>query len=103
MLLPDDPIKLIWEWVVMVFLLYTFIVTPYSIAFIDEPVWYIITLDVIVDCVFSVDIIVNFFIAYYDRNYKLVDCRKKIAIKYLCTWFLIDFFSILPFNLISNN
>ena len=87
----------------MVFLFYTFTVTPYTIAFIDvgHPAFaYITALDIFVDCVFFIDIIVNFFIAYYDDNYKLVDSHWRIAFNYLTTWFLVDFFSILPFSIV---
>lgn len=87
----------------MVFLLYTFTATPYTIAFLNDPSWILVAIDFFVDFVFLIDIVINFFIAYYDSNYKLVDNKKKIAWKYLTTWFVVDFFSILPFNLINNS
>ena len=49
--------------------------SPYSVAFLDETNWILFGIDLFVDSVFLIDIFVNFFIAYYDKNYKLVDNR----------------------------
>lgn len=48
---------------------------------------------------FFIDIILNFFSAYYEK-FVLIDKRTKIACKYLKSWFLIDLVCIIPFNLI---
>lgn len=37
--------------------------------------------------------------AYLTPEYELVDCRFKIAKNYLQTWFIVDFVSIIPFDL----
>ncbi len=42
----------------------------------------------------------NFFSAYYDDEFLLVDHRWIIASGYLKSWFTIDFMSIIPFDLI---
>ena len=38
--------------------------------------------------------------AYYDDDFRIVQDRKKIAKKYLASWFPIDLLAILPFDLI---
>lgn len=38
--------------------------------------------------------------AFHNRNEELIDDRKRIAITYLKTWFIIDLISILPMNYI---
>jgi CRP-like cAMP-binding protein len=50
---------------------------------------------------FGVDIFINFNTSYVDHETEmLVVRRRKIAMHYLQTWFLIDFFSTFPFDLI---
>jgi hypothetical protein len=53
-----------------------------------------------IDFFFFIDIIVNFNSAYIDESYEVIDDRKKIAKSYLVSWFLIDFLSIVPFELV---
>ena len=54
----------------------------------------------IMDCLFLVDIIVNFFSAIEGAGYIMIDDRKEIAKLYLQGWFLIDVLAILPLDLI---
>ena len=53
-----------------------------------------------IDFFFFIDIVVNFNSAYIDESYEVIDDRKKIAHSYLVSWFLVDFLSIVPFELI---
>ena len=48
--------------------------------------------------IFAFDIVLNFFQAYLDQDYTLIDDRKEIAIHYMSTWFIVDFISIIPFD-----
>ena len=52
------------------------------------------------NCVFFVDIILNFISAYYDIDMNVIDDRKVVALDYLQGWFFIDFVSTIPFDLI---
>ena len=85
------------------------IAAPLRIAFSDDEdlAWTVI--DSIVDTVFLVDILLNFFFAYHDDEYNLIDDRKvavhlfnvqTISKEYLKSWFFIDLVSILPINLL---
>ena len=85
---------------ISIILIFTFFATPYRIAFVDKDELEFVVLDYVVDFIFLIDIGLNFFIAYYDGDYMLVDTRKEIAIHYISTWFFIDVVAILPFNLI---
>lgn len=78
-LLPDDKFTFRWEITIIIVLLFTFTATPYRIAFVENEaiIWQVV--DGIVDFIFLIDIFVNFFVAYYDGNYVLVDNRKEIA------------------------
>jgi hypothetical protein len=79
---------------------YTTFVTPLRIAFVEKEslTWFII--DVAIDVLFFFDIIINFFSAYFDQNFKIVTDKKLIAKNYLTGWFLIDFISIFPISII---
>ena len=98
--MPDEAFKTVWDLIMVVFLFYTFFVTPYRIAFDDESILFAIS-DQIVDFVFLADIIITFFMAFYNSQFILIDKRKDIAKSYLKSWFIIDVISILPFNLLA--
>lgn len=53
----------------------------------------------IIECIFILDIILNFFMQYIDESgdYKPQKNIRKIAIRYLLRDFLIDFISTIPF------
>jgi hypothetical protein len=97
-ILPDDTFKRKWDLIINSILLFTAIFTPYRLAFydLDDMNWVII--DSIVDLGFGIDIILNFFMAYYDQTEDIVDNRKKIAIRYLRGWFILDIVSIFPIS-----
>jgi len=52
----------------------------------------------IVDLFFLVDIIFNFFFAFHDNDYEMIDSKKKIARTYLKGWFIVDILAIIPFD-----
>jgi len=46
---------------------------PISIAFPDLKNETLIAIDIILNCVFALDIVLNFFCAYYDENFLVID------------------------------
>jgi hypothetical protein len=74
--------------------------SPYRLAFVEEDntKWKIINL--VVDSLFTMDIVIAFNSAYYDDDYKIVENRSVIAKKYLKGWFAIDFGAVIPFEFI---
>ena len=100
---PDDNFKvLFWDITISIVLLVTCFVTPINLAFADEVEkvqWYVI-FTYCLDFVFLIDIFVNFFSAYQNDVFKMIDDRKVIAVNYIKGWFLIDLIAILPFDLI---
>ncbi|CDW71411.1 UNKNOWN [Stylonychia lemnae] len=107
---PDSAFKIRWDLLITMYyiqyilffrlLLYTCIQCPYSIAFLDNPgnIWIIV--NAIVDFLFLVDVAVNFFSAFYDKELELIDDKKVIAKSYISSWFAIDFLSIIPFDML---
>lgn len=83
-------------------LLFTALVSPYRIAFvdIDSKAWVIV--ESITDVIFGTDMILNFFFAFYDQQDEVVDQRKRIALSYLKGWFIIDFCTIVPISQLLN-
>ena len=100
-ILPDNPYKKIWDLFIAIIILYSAIVTPYEIAFLDNTnvSWF----DILIDIVLAIDVVLNFFTAYTDSEENLIKNHKKIIIRYLKSWFIIDFISILPLNYFTKN
>jgi hypothetical protein len=53
--------------------------------------------------VFLIDLVLNFFSAYYDDEDDLIIDRTIIALRYLKSWFFIDFIAIIPFGAIASS
>jgi hypothetical protein len=56
----------------------------------------------IIDGIFFVDILIIFNTAIYGDDFEMVKDRSLIAYDYITTWFFLDFFTILPFDLMFN-
>ncbi|KAL1122122.1 hypothetical protein AAG570_003528 [Ranatra chinensis] len=107
-----SPFKAVWDWIILLLVMYTAIVTPYVAAFLlnepgyttrknkrygDDP---IVIIDLIVDVTFIVDILINFRTTYVNKNDEVVSHPGKIAVHYLRGWFLIDLVAAIPFDLL---
>jgi hypothetical protein len=55
----------------------------------------------IIDALFGIDIVLNFFCGFVDRSGNIEWRFSKIALRYLKTWFLLDLVSTLPFDNIA--
>ena len=53
-----------------------------------------------IDILFIIDLFINFFVEYYSKKGILIKKRTKIINNYLIGWFLFDFLTALPFNLL---
>lgn len=58
-----------------------------------NPIWH--TINYIIDSLFLIDIILQFNVAQYDDNLKLITERGEITYNYLTGFFVIDVVSIL--------
>lgn len=97
---PFNPRYRCWEMFLVVLVIYTAWISLFEVAFLsykEDDTLFII--DNIVDFFFAVDIFLTFFVAYLHReSYLLVDEPKKIATRYLSTWFIFDVCSTVPFQ-----
>lgn len=75
---------------------------PYRLAYADSvffDVWSII--DILIDSIFFLDIIINFFSSYITEEGETIADLKTIAKNYLKSWFFLDLVACIPFNLID--
>jgi CRP-like cAMP-binding protein len=96
---PDSKIHTFWSFVVFVFVLYTFTLMPWIMAFEEVQVgnrWFFI--ETLADCVFLVDILITLNSSYYDKDKVIVRSRFKVFLNYLFGWLLVDIITILPFS-----
>ena len=72
-------------------------------AFTDEDYLPYLIMNRVADVIFICELVVNFFIAYYDKSKVLISNYKDIRINYLTGWFLFDLISSIPLSFINNN
>ncbi|XP_022308750.2 voltage-gated inwardly rectifying potassium channel KCNH6-like isoform X7 [Crassostrea virginica] len=109
-----SPFKAVWDWIILLLVIYTAIFTPYSAAFVlseekkksshesiesrySDP---LTVIDLIVDIMFIVDILINFRTTYVNKNDEVVSNPGKIMVHYFKGWFLIDVVAAIPFDLL---
>ena len=107
----NSSLLLKWDIVTALALLFTATLTPFEIAFIDQAespanAWFIVNR--VVDLIFIVDMVLQFFIAYEDRRKnkahgtgffytrEVIWDRRRICRHYLLGSFSVDLVSILP-------
>ncbi|KAL3616900.1 hypothetical protein CASFOL_039294 [Castilleja foliolosa] len=99
---PFDPSYRAWQMFLIVLVIYSAWICPFEFAFLPYRQDALFVIDNIVDTFFAVDIILTFFVAYLDsESYLLIDDPKKIAVRYLSTWFIFDVCSTVPFQALS--
>ncbi|XP_019056062.1 PREDICTED: potassium channel KAT2 [Nelumbo nucifera] len=91
-----------WGMFLIVLVIYSAWICPFEFAFLKYKQDTLFIVDYIIDGFFAIDIILTFFVAYLDRrSYLLVDDPKKIAIRYMSTWFVFDVCSTAPLQPLS--
>ncbi|XP_027909662.1 potassium channel KAT1-like [Vigna unguiculata] len=99
---PFDPRYRAWEMLLIVLVVYSAWICPFEFAFLPQKQDTLFIIDNIVNAFFAIDIVLTFFVAYLDNHsYLLVDNPKKIALRYISTWFIFDVCSTAPFESIS--
>ncbi|CAN4110673.1 unnamed protein product [Withania somnifera] len=100
---PMDSRYRCWETLMVIMVAYSAWVCPFEIAFMhSNPNTALYITDNVVDLFFAVDIFLTFFVAYIDATTQLlVRDKRRIAIRYLSTWFIMDVASTIPFDLFA--
>ncbi|XP_074575563.1 LOW QUALITY PROTEIN: potassium channel KAT4-like [Curcuma longa] len=99
---PFDPRYRLWQMFLMVLVFYSAWASPFELAFQQVGSGSLLVFDLVVDVFFGIDIVVSFFVAYFNPStYLLVDDRRKIAKRYLRSPGLVmDVASTVPFQII---
>ncbi|KAK3152609.1 hypothetical protein QOZ80_2BG0161240 [Eleusine coracana subsp. coracana] len=99
---PYDPRYRCWELFLTVLVVYSAWICPLELAFLRDLPSKLLLVENIANGFFAIDIVLTFFVAYVDsKTHILVDDRKRIAVRYLSTWFIFDICSTAPFQPIS--
>jgi hypothetical protein len=95
---PESRFSSAWDMLQVFFLCFVSYTVPYRAGFGVEieifSAWWF--LDTTIDLYFIVDLVLNFFTAFYDSNGVREGRPAAIAKAYLQGWFIIDFVSCLP-------
>lgn len=98
---PDARIHFIWSLIILVFILYTFTLMPWIIAFEEVEIgnfWF--GIETIVDIIFFTDIILTLNTRYFTEEGSLINSRWDIFFHYLKGALILDLLTIFPFYLI---
>ncbi|KAL9247847.1 hypothetical protein vseg_021232 [Gypsophila vaccaria] len=99
---PFDPHYRTWEGFLVLLVFYTAWVSPYEFGFLNKPIKGLAITDNVVNGLFSIDIVLTFFVAYLDpQSFLLIDDWKQIAMKYASTWLIFDLISVIPSELVE--
>jgi hypothetical protein len=99
---PDNTRLLLWTILGIFFIHYEVFVTPYRLCF-NAPAegleWYFAS---VITVYFLIDIVLNFFITFYDDEQHLIKSHKMIIKTYVKGWFIIDFLASIPYDWIQH-
>jgi hypothetical protein len=100
LLFPDDIAKAYWDLVMFFLLMISAVTEPYKLAVVEDSDLQAVgwkVLDWLILSCFWMDLLSNFFTAYFDQQTLVVN-KYRIAKHYLRTWFVVDFLSCFPFD-----
>jgi hypothetical protein len=97
----DSKLHGIWGPIIMIALFYSAFFVPFRLAFIQEEPPLNLIIDHILDSIFIIDLILNFFMSYEDaESGREIKDPKRITRNYLKTWFVLDLLACVPFDLV---
>jgi CRP-like cAMP-binding protein len=99
--MPESIFINFWNVIVSLLMIYTALIMPYRVSFIDtdDPNWEIV--ENVIDFLFFTDILININLAYIsEHDNTLIKSRKKIFFQYLKSWMIVDIIASFPQNLV---
>ncbi|KAF5298054.1 hypothetical protein FQA39_LY11822 [Lamprigera yunnana] len=91
--------KTFWDWLILMATFYVAVVVPYNASFVNSGRPSVI-MDVVVEGLFFLDIIFNFRTTFVSSKGEVVSNWQAISLNYVRTWFIVDLFAALPFDLL---
>jgi hypothetical protein len=108
MMSPDSLLRRNWDVLVAICCIYIAWLLPFKLGFGDliPEDWeddHLYEVNQLVDIIFVVDLFLSFRTAYWDMDDHLVWDKKKVAIHYVTSWFIIDLIGSFPFSAVQPN
>ena len=95
-----------WDLNTLFLLVFTCLVTPYEIAFLDEVkgtgVEVLFYVNQLINIVFVVDMVLVFFLPLEGPNGSWITAKPALALSYFKRMFIIDAISVIPFDVIAS-
>lgn len=91
-------VRIRWDLLMMVLAIYNALTVPFFVAFYIEENLTLFTVNTAIDCIFIVDIALNFYTTYIDRNGDEVTEHRKVVTRYLKGYFWIDLVASMPID-----
>ena len=102
LLQPEGTFRRVWNFVVLMMLIYTALVMPFRLAFALEVFWDGWTIsEFVIDGLFLIDVILNFITVQTDEEGQPITDRWVISCNYLKSWFFIDLVACVPFSILD--
>ena len=99
---PNSRWRKLWDGYLSLWLLYSCIVTPINLAFFDlNPGDPLFAIDMIIDFSFLIDVIMNFFTGFHDKEGAVKMDICDITKNYLFSWFPLDIIAAFPSGLVE--
>lgn len=100
---PAKSPRMIWDIMLLLVILYCSVMVPVDLGLgvLNGTPWE--TIEIFMLVFFSVDIVLNFNTSFYNGYGNLESRRLHIAKKYISSWFVLDFFSTFPFDMILSS
>ncbi|KAK9268437.1 hypothetical protein L1049_000187 [Liquidambar formosana] len=96
-LIPNARAYRVWETCLVLLVVYTAWESPFIFGFLKKPEGPLSIVDDVVNGFFAIDIVLTFFVPYLDKATNLpIDDPKRIAWKYITSWFAFDVISTIP-------
>jgi len=94
---PSGTRRTVWDLITMVFTFYEVIFGPFYLGFEFYPSAGVMRFELLKDIFFFLEIFLNFHTGYF-KDGVLIVSHKKIAKRYLKTWFSVDLLANLPYG-----
>lgn len=91
-----------WDSLILILLLYTSLVTPYEVAFLETHIDGLFVVNRFVDLCFIKDMVLQLYLKVEHRSRRgtvMLKDRSLIRQQYFRGWFIIDFISIIPYDM----
>ncbi|KAL1510271.1 hypothetical protein AB1Y20_006593 [Prymnesium parvum] len=96
---PFNRVKLCFDVLIIVCVAYTSFTMPIKITYGTD---FLPDIETAVDVLFVLDVVLTFFHGYVDTGYPVLDLRR-VSLRYMRSWFLIDLIASIPFDAFNPN